>query len=122
MKASELRIGNLVNTEDGNFSVFEILENDIVMENNISFAKYYVKPIPLTEEWLLKFGFKRDYYTMELNDFKLEAGSRIIDTDTLSGFGWEQIKDEKYLSISYLHQLQNLYFAICGIELKINDK
>jgi len=61
MKANELRIGNYAYDIDLN-QEFEIQAIDIV-ELQAETIDFY-KPIELTEEWLIKFGFKTlDKYT-----------------------------------------------------------
>ena len=123
MEAKELRIGNYLNFEfhkdSGGIKKVGVFLSDI--ENLIhggNKSKYYT-PIPLTEEWLVKFGFERTSYGREFKGFHLEASSRVLATDVLSGFSWEQVVDEKYLRILYVHQLQNLYFALTNEELKL---
>ena len=104
MKATEFRIGNLVNY-DGNVIRLE-LEH---------FADFYHYPaenrkydyIPLTEERLLKFGFE-----------SLLSGAGYVQNCTEIGYnhnGFYIIASG--LKIKYVHQLQNLYFALTGEEL-----
>lgn len=129
MKTTELRIGNLVYTTNDNeedittLDLSEIIQIDIFgngfcntetdigkrysdIEDYCYFTKNCeLKPIPITEEWLLKFGFEGwdiDNYTLILtngNFFKLECLDPIAT------------------NIFYVHQLQNLYFALTGKEL-----
>jgi len=71
----------------------------------------FCKPIPLTEEWLLKFGYKLYHDYVWVND----------NTDVLGRI--DKFKDDvarsiyPRLEIKYVHQLQNLYFALTGKEL-----
>ena len=107
MKANELRIGNLIylNEELIKFG-FSILKFDDL--NNI-------KPIPLTEEWLVRFGFKRDNkydFTLNVKD----VGEFYTSSEWFHGNGY--ITFEHFgIKLFYLHQLQNLYFALTGEEL-----
>ena len=134
MEAKELRIGNYILDYEAEpevsiyWKVEEIqrLSNDKALNQTIGVT--YRKgscwtcdpqPIPLTEEWLVKFSFERTSYGREFKGFHLEASSRVLATDLLSGFSWEQVVDEKYLRILYVHQLQNLYFALTNEELKL---
>lgn len=112
MEAKELRIGNLLNHNNGfvvgPFTVNSIHISDLEKDN--AYAKEY-EPIPLTEEWLIKFGFERwnDVYNNfyhKLNGIEIENGNIYV------GHGNK---------IKYVHQLQNLYFAITGEELKKQD-
>jgi hypothetical protein len=82
------------------------------------------EPIPITEEWLINFNFEKDG-----DDYIIEHPKDIVKyvlTENVLGKGlWilgvDQFydKDYKYFSwgIKYVHQLQNLYFALTGEEL-----
>ena len=112
MKASELRIGNLVDSPRG----IESISDAESLQEIESYPEKF-KPIPLTEEWLLKFGFEIDNgldkrYRKE-NDH-IEVGLRYIKSIKVFKLGF--IGTE----IKYVHQLQNLYFALTGEELIIN--
>jgi hypothetical protein len=118
MKANELRIGNLGIDTDGRLcSVEEIYKNEppriVAIKGGLTALP--VKPIPLTEEWLLKFGFIRKHFDMKIKGLKLTASTRIIASDKLSAFHHKKVG-----FISSVHQLQNLYFALTGEELTLN--
>ena len=132
MEAKELRIGNKVLNVKGEVdSIKEIWEknNDyaVVLENEHN--AYYlthkggelIKPIPLTEKWLLKFGF--DKIKMESILYskysKGYLGGIEIDLRKSEIEGW-QITYCNYV-IKYVHQLQNLYFALTNEELILNQ-
>ena len=72
MKANELRIGNYVRHV---FNCLEINEPEYRIENGADILVHEnlncMKPIPLTEEWLVKFGFihiKKWKYYYQLSD------------------------------------------------------
>jgi hypothetical protein len=131
MKAEELRIGNWINDtgEDGGFyQVYGIYPPSNGFESySISYRNGYfrtiledgdydyIQPIPLTEEWLLKFGFEWKNHAMRLGDFCIRQQ---ID-------GWIiYLSNESYnksIKLKFFHQLQNLFYYICGEELKIID-
>jgi hypothetical protein len=129
MKAKELRIGNYVNNEqrteiiDGidQYRVQCHLLSDKSRETLYEVPLGLIKPIPLTEEWLLKFGFEyiEEVDVFTLGDFSIRSYLRINS-------GWSIYWcDEANLKLSYilndltnLHQLQNLYFALTGEELQ----
>jgi hypothetical protein len=80
-------------------------------------------PIPLTEEWLRKLGFE---IVIEYPDNYKRWSNGIIGFDKAPGeqpcFGINfDSKDalNKYKSeqLKYVHQFQNLYFALTGEEL-----
>jgi len=127
MKATELRIGNYILISilqrDGSF------KNELFSVNatTIRDAEHYgnewnAEPIPLTEEWLLKFGF-------ELYEGEMIGETSMNDNWTLGlfkinawGNGWLFYWDDKWDNrIQYVHQLQNLYFALTNEELTIKQ-
>jgi len=112
MKASELRIGNFY---DSNGFVSEV--NPDTIENLWVAERSWIKPLPLTEAWLLKFGFN-EY--MSKSDWRISIGGGVL---MQFHFGVHQIEcwigDEiSKTDVIYVHQLQNLYFALTGEELK----
>ena len=127
MKAKQFRIGNYYNH---NGEVKEITVNTL---SNLfeSEDRAWFEPIPLSEEWLLKFGFKcvhikNIHYTVndpngvaELHKISIfptvNNQWHIAFSDELNGYK-DYIPTTK---ISHVHQLQNLYFALTGEELTI---
>lgn len=102
MNAKDLRIGNFVNDENG---ITQIQLGDFYNMEIDRNCPY--NPIPLTEEWLLKFGFRQiDKYSFAYKGFFIHK--RKI------GF-----KYSKKLIINSVYQLQNLYFALTNEELTI---
>lgn len=79
-----------------------------------------VKPIPLTEEWLLKFGFKNHLDTIWIHWSK-ESGLFQISTRLPQGSYGLWINGTMGC-FEYVHQLQNLFFALTGEELTIKNK
>lgn len=116
MKASDLRIGNWVDTPDGIKQVeqLEKIENkgDIGVSYTWGVSRAVTlcfSSIPITEEWLLKFGFKKD------GGFNwIIAGHRIY-VPTTNIF----VCDKNGVVLKHVHQLQNLYHALTGKELTI---
>jgi len=115
MKATEFRLGNLIYTKKYNFDI-EKYETHVTEFNSTLFILMINKnkifePIPLTEEWLLKFGFEKIDHIHKDNYFK----KNWLCCESLS-FDWRG----GYIGrIGYVHQLQNLYFALTGEELTI---
>lgn len=116
MKESELRIGNLVyfKSEDDDFAI----ELKFDFENGWNMN--YIKPIPLTEEWLLKFGFikfdSEKIYAEWFLDFDGDLKYKIMQ-DKRYDNTFIMTNEYKPIKLQYIHQLQNLYFALTGEEL-----
>jgi hypothetical protein len=123
----ELRIGNLVRGIDAPYpaSIEGIDPNGgvFLLGDSIPWEPSEVSPIPLTEEWLVKFGFKAEN---DLNlDFRFPNGTRhLITRESDSGwyYGFEcYLVELPNIELNYVHQLQNLYFALTGEELTIKE-
>lgn len=128
MEAKELRIGNAVIKEHFDQGVKNgetihcVTSHDIEsldVHGYIEHGDEVLKPIPLTEEILLKAGFKEDdgfFYMNEVVGFNTFCLIR-------DGDMFELYHDATVISccsyIYYVHQLQNLYFALTGEELDI---
>ena len=122
MKANELRIGNWY---DHNGIPKQATPNTI--EEVWESERSWCKPIPLTEEWLLKFGFEYRYagwfeMRSRFNGDYFEMNFHII-TKEIHLLQDSGRKYEVHLcNIKHVHQLQNLYFALTGEELTINEQ
>ena len=82
------------------------------------------QPIPLTEEIILKCSFSMKYGTdpQEQNALKVFSlkNLEILKFELDKFFFFSTGKGLIHTNIKYLHQLQNLYFALTGQELEIN--
>jgi hypothetical protein len=112
MEAKELRIGNLfrfISTNSIEY-VSDIKTNGLKTPviNNVSIKD--TEPIPLTEEWLVKFGFVKDKLEVGLYHFN------DLEIFLPNYFTW---KTQFINNIKHVHQLQNLYFALTNEELTI---
>ena len=123
LKNNELRIGNLVNSKnDGIISITNISEKSVAVSeahcyNHIPVE--FISPIQLTEEWLLKFGFKK-----RKNRHLFHWENKIVISeykDEFENFFYPKTGYDIRFSneIKYVHQLQNLYFALTGAELTV---
>ncbi len=123
----EFRIGNLVEYDGRVFeidSVSEVLPTLNTIEFGIGVVDWNnLKPIQLNEDWLVKFGFENvddeiDYSEFVLNYVTIEGNG----SDKQEPFHFVRDVDyrERKTEIKYVHQPQNLYWCLCGEELKIN--
>ena len=132
MKSNELRLGNLVIATLTN-EIYEIgiwalrVIEDGNYQNSYDTETKVYEPIPLTEEWLERLGFKLCGY--ELLSWEHET---LLEGFQLTGINWADADEPNYqflnynigdniFSIHYVHQLQNLYFALTGEELKLKE-
>ena len=121
MKASELRIGNYIQFRHTETPV-KITLGDFVREYKNEHLEDY-EPIPLTEEWLVKFGFEK------VTDFQFSIDDSYL-TLKVEDDNWDELCMDVFIMtldmhkpfyitcIEYVHQLQNLYFALTGTELE----
>jgi len=107
MEARELRIGNNINLGD------KVVIVDLDVINRIGNAHYETTPILLTDEWLNKLGMNRRGYTEDGEVYCKDDMAWIIKEDAAYHL------DEYPHEIKYVHQLQNLLFALTGEELTI---
>lgn len=123
MEASELRLGNWVQIKcvSKDPLVVDIWDNQEFNEFNMKSLMFNdpdfeYKPIPLTEEWLLKFGFKKlsHYYFNDDNYFSL------IDYKNKINYVLDDDRGD-YMELKHVHQLQNLYFALTNTELTTHE-
>ena len=130
MKAHELRIGNWVADRGGKQWIIDSWERHDKVSAEAPYlgesefgeitghplTEYveYLQPIPLTEEWLIKFGFikhpKFEEVFLIINKIGLYVDSSI-----------RLACDEYEIQIEHVHQLQNLYFALTSEELTIKE-
>ena len=125
LKANELRINNLLYDNLGRIiKVSEIREEHIIFYlSNNSKIKHTInsfKPIPLTEEWLLKFGFEKKKWKAK-NSIYFELDKiEILLQDSYYKKGVTYFNSNLLFEYfpKYIHQLQNIYFALTNKELK----
>ena len=137
--ANELRLGNYIELKftdeviqkslGDKFSVEQINYHHI-KDLCVNDESVIYKPIPLTEEWLLNFGFIKDEYQAK------ECGEDVGDLFSFKKiyickkendfFHYIEIDSDEFYSfcstlIINIHDLQNLYFAITRVELTLKN-
>ena len=132
MEAKDLRIDNWVEFLGEEMQLMGLTKHNGKNETARHYAEFkglvpiklmHVRPIPLTEEWLLKFGWifniETDTYERYPNgDARMHLTYRGVNCsfDMLNYV----LKSTICNSIKHVHQLQNLYHALTGEELKTN--
>ena len=142
IRVNELRIGNIIQDTrhpERQCTVFRLtsgIDFNITYQYDKSRELSYSKEnsdalqsIPLTEDWLLKFGFSQVFITDPqepdaeskywIGDFEL---FEVLNQFVFYCFDMNRDCIYKALTISSVHQLQNLYFAIYGKELTIKSQ
>lgn len=148
MKAEELMIGNIILSGKHQLVgyVKSIFGDDVLLEDKLTGEEWQPElkdcaGIPLTEEWLVKFGFTRHCRVKVLNayEYTLRIDETNLDIEVQQGYQGDNnrfrvnlsVDGEEYAEepqsinnawlnhIRYVHQLQNLYFALTGEELKL---
>ncbi len=115
--AKELRIGNILNGENGPVIVCALNDNGRVAVKYLDHVPLFaqeakeisIKPILLTENILLKCGFETHYLGIKTYYhplLELDHEFKLMGVD-------------HSIKVIYLHQLQNIFFALTGEELKI---
>lgn len=127
MDARELRIGNYIKKRRF-FAKPEYKETicDIYdIKAQINNGEKVLLPIPLTEEWLVKLGFEKSGYvpvwmSKRLINNEIDRIDILINEKKQMYFV-PSVLVKWSVELKYVHQLQNLYFALTGEELTIKE-
>jgi hypothetical protein len=123
MKSNELRIGNYilisVLSDNGNFEYEMFKVNSTTIRDAERYGdEWNAEPIALTEEWLLKFGARKVnhihgyvFWTFHYT----KSNNALIDIYK----NYTEVNSRLVNNCKYVHQLQNLYFALTGNELEL---
>ena len=121
IEAKELRIGNYVSYNDRTMEVHSFTTFNIVLSYGTAFHTEIknISPIPITKDWLIKFG-------LELNVW-FEDGSFMVTKDGDWGFelhvqNADWTKTIAFAYFLYVHDFQNLIYALTKTELEISGK
>jgi len=130
MKARNFRIGNIV-SYDGRIFEIDSIGEEFPTLNTTEFGVGVVgwndvEPIRLTEDWLLKMGFKAHSDSSVCRGWGI--GENPMTFDFLLALTWMKKDDgtlaecfykNGYFVIRYVHEVQNLFFAITRRELDV---
>jgi hypothetical protein len=115
LSVKDLRVGNYVYYADKK-TVLKITGGSICYPTQMY-------PIPLTEEWLIKFGFHNDFGRRTVNGgLCLTSPCKRFNHYNNKLHIFISLCDEDYTvdgECRYVHQLQNLYFALTNEELTV---
>lgn len=127
MEAQELRVGNKIWRPCCYDEVLEIRENGIIGIDSLRGLIPYsdIEPIPITDELLLKIGFKKDVDANSLYRYAIDNclfEIRLWNSGTLiklENYCEDCVRKVHLPKTPNLHQLQNAYYLITGKELEI---
>ncbi len=140
MKIEDLRIGNLVRVNNKQFhpnlkgailrvtGLYERSSNGVIETSvNLEYGREtysqfveYIKPVALTEQWLLDLGFKvkREFYEKGKLSILLANLKDYLPNGRVYYNSWAIMESQP----KYVHQLQNLYFALTQEELILKGR
>lgn len=136
LRIEEIRIGNYLQLGKSEAMALRIeFDRKVKGVINGTHIKYF-SGIPLTEEWLKRFGFVKEdrhyskvmyddkymavYYPKE--EFKDEYEYEIQLYGDYSSQITVDVFYVRNIAAQYVHQLQNLYFALTGEELALSNQ
>jgi hypothetical protein len=114
MQANELRIGNWVEQPTGVGEVDVIYPDAIKLKSrSMGYSPNQTNPVILTEDWLVKYG------AVKKAELKYIHGEFTLNYLPSYKY-WYVTRYGEYCSkVEYVHEWQNLYFALTGKELEI---
>lgn len=132
MKANELRIGNWVKWNGDDHQEIALVASICKEEVGFKCGDFglieSIEGLSLKEDWLLKHGFlvKNFDYSIPISDCKIVWLTLIPQDEECTAYSvcvtqtdeGEEDQNVFLSDISYVHQLQNLYFTLTGNELK----
>jgi len=145
MKASDLRIGNYYSYYDETcvgyllgISYSSFSPNSTKLALSIEGGGWTqvegldgIKPIPLTDEWFIKWRFFKDgeYWSRGIDDYKFcfiyrDWAKNWAFYQEFTDSPFEHDEGVKYpisFDIEFVHQLQNLWFALLHKEIENNE-
>lgn len=126
MKTTDLRLGNFISINFGNCDDGKIITVDGVSDCEIYNEEHgyspcnEFNPIPLTGQWLLDFGFEveRELYDKGKLSILLANLKDYHPNGRIYYNSWAIVESQP----KYVHQLQNLYFALTQEELILKER
>lgn len=123
IKAQELRLGNLVLDYGIIVPVNHLMLSRLVGIEDEGKKCINLSPILITEDWLVKFGFRKCSGSRTYEKFPVQVhfgdDGRLyvtleFDSTVTGSYSYDT-------DCEYVHQLQNLYYALTGEELTIKE-
>lgn len=136
MKATDLRLGNYIIDDVGRIVevthlTLNCIEAKPVNDSGIKWTTVFrADVVPLTKEWLIRFGFQKfDCYDFgislklvpryENNDFSILLSGGEFWYTTRQYDGGSNDPFEPVIQVNSVHQLQNIFYCLTGQELTL---
>lgn len=115
MKLQEMRVGVFYywNAESKNYPM-RVSANDFCNDNYLNF-----EPIPLTEEWLVKFGCSKIGINYQIKNISIWYSS--YDKCYQIRYFLVGSNVEKHINLEYVHTFQNVINTLTGEEITIKN-
>lgn len=117
LKAQDLRVGNYVINPFGSIGIVDEIHKSGFKIKSTLYALEHCKPIPITEDILLKCGFE---WSIQHQAYYLKDCDYVVDIcqDYCRVIKYRRT-GEVITRLIYLHELQNLILALTKTELEI---
>jgi|SRR6476661_3041456 len=122
MKATDLRIGNYIQyipiKNPVKVIAVDSRYNSIVHDNSIALIDGQYEPVPYNEKWCLKFGLKENNQSSHFQKrYNLPDDRFVIYLEEEYGEHKVVFEGNDLTFFRYVHEIQNLCFAVTGDEL-----
>lgn len=116
MDITEIRIGNYVLDKHGDFHIIGINCFQRFRHPTMDCNPSGFKPILINEDWLINLGFNKEHKS-EFSIKYTHKEKHEIGYDWGKSSGWEFRYYGNYIECKYIHNLQNIFYALTKMEL-----
>lgn len=124
MKAQKLRYGNIVQHYQNLITIDGFDDITVFNKNCGDIPIYEIRPVPISIDWLVKFGFKEkdqlgDDFTVEEYTFRdyILGQFEVCYNRSDACFTCNNIVGINLQEYIFVHELQNLYYILTGKDL-----
>ena len=135
MKPNELKPNNYIDTPYGEHKLYGISPDcvQIDIEGTVyDFDLDDINPISINKKWLLNLGFRMfkdqgyEFFRIDEDKYRSYRITKCMPNNKKNKL-WSVVSHSngecwEFYSIKYLHQLQNLYFALTELDLKASEE
>jgi len=124
MEANTLRLENYVEYNSMFFKVKLISKSGVSCDRGKGIVELSIKdinPIPLSEDILLKLGFEKSNAKISGCDYFTKDKYSVMVKEDVCYFSLVEMQSRYLCIVEFLHQIQNVYFALTNEELTIKE-